>query len=220
MAESLKLFKEGAQALGLELGPREIEAFRIYMTEILRWNARTNITGFRTKEDIITKGFLDSLACYKAFLPRPGLRVLDVGTGAGFPGLPLKICLSFLDLTLLEASRKKVSFLRHTCRLLGLSDVKCIWGRAEALALEEGHQGSYDVVLARAVAHLTPLAVSCLPFLRQGGLLVVPKGAEAERGAEEARPELGAKGGRIKGVLPVTFPGGLPHRRLVIVERV
>lgn len=219
MSRALSLLQEGARALGLELGPRELDLFHLYLAEIIRWRAKINITGFRTEEDIILKGFLDSLSCHKAIPMKAGLRVLDVGTGIGFPGLPLKISFPYLDLTFIESSRKKVSFLKHVCRFLGLRDVKCLWGRAEDLLKGEGYRGRYDVVLARAVSRLASIGPICVPFLKKGGIFIAPKGPRVEKEIREARETLEGLGSRVKGVIPVPGFTSNIERHIVVIER-
>ncbi len=219
MPRALSLLQEGARDLGLELGSRELELFHLYLVEIIRWRAKINITGFRTEEEIILKGFLDSLSCHKAIPMHPDLRVLDVGTGIGFPGLPLKITFPFLDLTLIESSRKKVSFLKHVCRFLGIGDVKCLWGRAEDLLKREGYQGMYDVVLARAVSRLASIGPICVPFLKKGGIFIAPKGPRVEKEIREAREPLEGLGSWVKEVIRVSGFAPDLERHIVVIER-
>lgn len=224
------LLVAGAQRLGLPLTPSQREQFRLYQEELMDWNRRVNLTAISSPEGIQTKHFLDSLSCLVAFpgfggdpgqglLPGKALKAIDVGTGAGFPGLPLRIIWPSLRLTLLEATGKKVAFLRHLIRRLGLADVELLEGRAEEWAHDPGQREQYQVVLARAVACLPTLVEYCLPFAQIGGRMIAQKkGAVAEEVAD-AQPAIGKLGGRLAGVLPVDLDG-LRDRSLVIVEKV
>jgi 16S rRNA (guanine527-N7)-methyltransferase len=169
------LLDEGARRLGLALGPRERSAFRLYRDEILRWSQRVNLTALRDPARLVREGFLDSLACLLV-LPAGTDRAVDLGSGAGFPALPLAIVRPDQRFTLVEASRRKANFLRHVCRLLELDTVEVLWCRAEALAEQPAHAGAYDLAMARAVAHPGRQAELALPFLRPGGCFLAQLG--------------------------------------------
>lgn len=172
------LLVTGALALGLHLTPSQVAAFRTYLQEITRWSARLNLTALREPEDIVRAGFLDSLACLP-LIPTDARRALDIGSGAGFPGLPLKLVRPDLSFTLVEASRKKATFLQHIVRQLGLAAVRVIRRRAEELAGDPEEVGAYDLALARAVAPPPEQGRLVRPFLRPGGLFLVQVGAGA-----------------------------------------
>lgn len=203
----LGLLEAAAGALAHPLTPAQLDQFARYAAEIRRWSAAFSLTGLRRDADLLRLGFLDSLACLLAFEARPGQRAIDVGSGAGFPGIPVKIALPDLDLTLLEASRKKASFLRHAARALGLSGARVEHGRAEVLAARPEHARAYDVAFCRAVAVPDRQAALCLPFLRPGGTLV------SQRGPASADP--GETPG-IRAWRPVPAPPGIlaPGRRI------
>ena len=171
--------QEGARRLGVRLPPEAPALFACYMRELLRWQARASLTGFRTPGAIVRGGFLDSLACLRA-LPESPLRLVDIGSGAGFPGLPLALARPDLQVTLVEASRRRHSFLAHACRKLGLRNVRCLHGRAESLA--PALRGRFDVALARAVRRREEAAALAAPFLRPGGLFVGQPEAMAGQG--------------------------------------
>lgn len=170
-----ELLAAGACALGLELGPQQLQAFRFYRDEVARWSERTNLTALRTPEEIVRQGFLDSLACLR-LVPVEASRTLDIGSGAGFPAIPIKLARPHLRLTLVEAARKKATFLRHIVRCLDLQDVRILRCRAEDLASEPSEQGVYDLALARAVAPLRDQIRLAAPFLRPGGLFLAQVG--------------------------------------------
>jgi 16S rRNA (guanine527-N7)-methyltransferase len=164
-----------AQGLGVQLRPDQVRAFRYYQAEIIRWSQRMNLTALRTPEDILHEGFLDSLACLP-LIPSSAKTVLDVGSGAGFPAIPLAIVLEGLNFTLVEASRKKCTFLKHIVRGLDLRNVRIWCGRAERLGGEVLAGDAYDIALARAVAPVPDQAVLVSPFLRPGGVFLAQVG--------------------------------------------
>jgi 16S rRNA (guanine527-N7)-methyltransferase len=169
------LLVAGARALGLRLTCTQVAAFATYLEEISRWSARINLTALRRPEDIVRAGFLDSLACLP-LIPPETHRAVDVGSGAGFPGLPLKLARPELSFTLVEASRKKATFLHHVVRRLGLAGVRVLQRRAEELAADPEEAGAYDLALARAVAPSPDQGRLVRPFLRPGGIFLAQAG--------------------------------------------
>jgi 16S rRNA (guanine527-N7)-methyltransferase len=210
------LLVAGAAGLGLRLAPGQVAAFRVYREEIGRWSARANLTALRRAEEIVRDGFLDSLACLPA-IPPGARRALDVGSGAGFPALPLKLARTELAFTLVEASRKKATFLRHMVRTLGLADVRVIQRRAEAVAEDPRESGAYDVALARAVAPPPEQARLVRPFLRTGGLYL------AQIGPGPLDPEALARlldlGFEVERDVALPAPLGRPGRRVLALRR-
>src|SRR5712692_1445892 len=154
--------------------PTVIQQFLRYRQELLDWNTRFNLTAITDPEEILIKHFLDSLSLQMAY-DRPGARLLDIGAGAGFPGLPLKIVRPQWHVTLLEATGKKVTFLQHVIETLQLKNVVAVHGRAEELAHKAEYRASFDVVTARAVASLPTLLEYAAPFCRVGGRIIFPK---------------------------------------------
>ena len=208
----------GAQELGIRLGTEQIGAFRLYLEEVLRWSERMNITALMTPADIIREGFLDSLACL-ALIPNDARHILDVGSGAGFPALPLAIVRNDLDFTLVEASRKKVTFLKHIARRLGLRHVRVWYGRVEAMEGGLLAAEAYDVALARAVAPVGDQAALVFSFLRPGGVFLAQVGSGGV--PEEALDQLAAAGYQAAGErrVPPRKAGGLGHQVLAYRRR-
>lgn len=204
MEEKLKsILSQGLTRQGLTLTERQIEDLLIYLQEIKRWNRKMNLVGFRTDEVLVQDGILDSLTLLGAFQMRPDLRLIDIGSGAGLPGIPVKIAAPQLTITLVEATRKKVSFLKQVVRLLRLHGIYVLQARAETLHRDPLYREAYDLVTARAIAKLPEAIILCSPFLKPGGRLLLPVGPMWSREIEALkRPDLivqgviRAKGGR------------------------
>ena len=222
-AESkLRSLTEGARAIGVELDARQMEQFAAYSQLLLEANRRVNLTAITEPEAVERLHFLDSLTAV-AGLPEAALnggRVLDVGSGAGFPGVPLKIAFPGVRMELLEATGKKATFLRGLVAELGLEDVAVHHGRAEDLGREASLRGAFDAVLARGLAKLATLAELSLPFLRVGGALVAHKTESAAGEIAAAGAAIAVLGGEAASVVPVAAPGLGEGRTLVVVGKV
>lgn len=214
-------FPAAAQDLGLRFDPDTVDRFRVYRDRIA--GAAFNLTAVRDPATIERRHFLESLAFGRLLTDRGllegAVRVLDIGSGAGFPGLPLKLAWPGLRLTLLEANAKRAAFLRDLTRELGLPDVEVVQGRAEAVGHDPAHRAAHDLVVARAVAPLPVLVEYALPLLRHGGHLAAAKGAAAAREVESARPALAELGGALVEELPFQPPAGM-RQTVVIVRKV
>ncbi len=216
---------EGAKALGLRLSDKQLAAFQLYYEELVAWNQKFNLTAITDYEQVQVRHFLDSLSCLLAdevrrALSRPDARAIDVGSGAGFPGIPLKLVCPGLQLTLLEATGKKVTFLEHMVERLGLQRVTAIHARAEELAHEPAHREAYDLALARAVADLPALVEYALPFCKPGGWFVAQKGETGAAEAWNAGRALELLGGELRRVLHVELSGLPEDRSLVVIAKV
>ncbi|GAB4217151.1 MAG: 16S rRNA (guanine(527)-N(7))-methyltransferase RsmG [Roseiflexaceae bacterium] len=207
-----------ATAWGLVLSEAQIEQFQTYARELQDWNARVNLTAITTTEGIVVRHFLDSLRCALSWGEAPG-SLIDIGTGAGFPGLPLKLLRPELRLTLVESIEKKAAFLRHLVALLGLREVEVLTARAEALGRDPQQRERYDVAVGRAVADLRVLAEYCLPLCRVGGRFLAPKGEQVAAELDEARAALRILGGGDPLVEVVRLPETEP-RSLVVVPKI
>jgi 16S rRNA (guanine527-N7)-methyltransferase len=218
--------KSGAQSLGLTLTDQQLATFQVYYQELVGWNKKFNLTAITEYDQVQVRHFVDSLSCLLA-MPRPlcsakgaPVRCIDVGSGAGFPGLPLKIYCARLHLVLLEATAKKVGFLEHIVDHLELENVLPLWGRAEKVAHDPAHREAYDLVVARAVAELPVLAEYTLPLCRPGGCVVAQKGSSAQEEAQSAAYALSLLGGRLRKVIPVELQGLAEARHLVVIDKV
>lgn len=212
----------GAVRLGIALQRGQVERFERYGRELLAWNQRLNLTAITAWDEIITKHFLDSLTVALA-LPKPvgpGTGILDVGAGAGFPGIPLKIAFPEIRLALLESAKKKAAFLEQVTQALGLKGVTVIAERAEEAARMPEHREAYQVVVARALAPFPVLVELTLPFSTVGGMVVAQKKGDIALEIAQAGPALQRLGGRLRECRPVALPGLEDGRVLVIVDKV
>jgi 16S rRNA (guanine527-N7)-methyltransferase len=224
--QRLAVLARGAEALGLSLSPAQLDAFAVYLEELLRASPAADLTAVREPDEVQRRHFLESLALGVA-LVRLGLlpegqavRAIDIGTGGGLPGLPLRIVWPSLRLTLLDSERRKTEFVRSLLSRLGLPDVEVVWGRAEEVARDPRHRQAYDLALARALAPLPVLAELALPFLRLGGHLVSPKGERVQREVAEAGRALSECGGEVVWLGPLSLPYPAPPPTLLVVRKV
>lgn len=204
-----------AQAWGLTLNQQQLDQFAHYAQELQRWNERLNLTAITDARGIYVRHFLDSLSCARSWGQTPNT-LIDIGTGAGFPGLPLKILQPDLQLTLVESIAKKATFLRAIADELGLNDVKVQVARAETIGREPSQRERYDVVTARAVAELRVLAEYCLPLCRVGGVFLAPKGGQSQTEIADAQQAITTLGGAMAEVVPVELPEVEPRCVVVI----
>lgn len=218
----MQLLADGARLMGLSLSPSQVAAFETYYRELVAWNERVNLTRITQREEVITKHFLDSLSIYPVLskLHPPVSTLIDIGSGAGFPGLPLKIVLPSLALTLLEATGKKTAFLHHLVERLALTGVTVVTGRAEDAAHSPDHRERYAVAVARAVARLDTLAELTLPFVQVGGWVIAQKGEAPGAEAAGAARALDLLGGGAPEIRPVRVPGLDAERHLVVMAKV
>jgi 16S rRNA (guanine527-N7)-methyltransferase len=210
-----------AQTLfGIRLTERQTLALARYEQELLEWNRKYNLTAIRDSEGIRVRHFLDSFSCVQAWQDSPPRSLIDVGTGAGFPGIPLKILYPSMRVTLVESVGKKARFCRHIIETLELEGIEVIQRRAETLGQLPEHRETYDWAIARAVARLRVLSEYLLPLIRIGGTMLAQKG---ERGPAEIPPAENAMtllGGHFRRMIPITLPGVAEERYLILVDKI
>jgi 16S rRNA (guanine527-N7)-methyltransferase len=214
------LAHEAKSIFDLRLTRGQMAAFQQYENTLLEWNARFNLTAIRDPQEVRTKHFLDSLTCLLAIRDTPLEQVIDVGTGAGFPGIPLKIACPKMRLTLVESVGKKADFCRHVVNVLQLEGVRVIQERAEVLGQSKEHRELYDWAIGRAVALMPVLAEYLLPLVRVGGRMLAMKGESGPAEAHSAEQAMRVLGGHLRQLIPVTLQGVADDRYLVIVDKI
>ena len=215
-----KLRQESLDLLGLNITDKQINALMIYEKELIDWNSRINLTAIRDTDSIRTKHFLDSFSCMIAFRDQPPKSLIDIGTGAGFPGIPLKIILPKLRLTLVESVGKKANFCLHLVKKLGLEDVSVLTARAEEIGQLNEYRQKYDWAVARSVANLPVLVEYLLPLVKVGGRILAQKGENAHIEANAAKNALTLLGGQLRQLIPVTLPGVVEERFLIVIDKI
>jgi 16S rRNA (guanine527-N7)-methyltransferase len=218
----MELLVKGAAELDLCLTPRQVESFRVYHRELVAWNRRMNLTAIVDSEEAQLRHFVDSLTVARVLTGpvRDHGRMLDVGAGAGFPGLPLKLMFPGMHLSMLDSVGKKTSFLEHLVETLELEDVDIYNGRAEDLAMRPELRESFDVVVSRGVARMRVLMEYTLPYCRIGGIVVTMKKGGIEPEVSDALHAMDVLAGRIREMRGVTVGGLDDGRALVVVDKI
>jgi 16S rRNA (guanine527-N7)-methyltransferase len=214
---------QGAMQLGLALSAEQISQFQLYYEELVEWNQRINLTAITAYDEVQLRHFLDSLTLVPALEDMPWARgdfaLLDVGTGAGMPGIPMKLFLPRIRLVLLDSVAKKTAFLKHVIGKLGLEDVEIVTGRAEEIAHQSDYREKFELVVSRALSKLSTAAELTLPFCRQGGFFIAQKKGPVEEELNRAARAIDILGGKVKEVRKLDL-ALLEGRCLVIVEKV
>lgn len=217
------MFKQYLQTLGAQAGytldSECLDAFDTYYRTLVEWNEKMNLTGITEPREVALKHMIDSLSVYRnEYFPK-GARVIDVGTGAGFPGVPLAIYQPALDITLLDSLKKRLTFL-ETALTLSHRQAQLIHARAEDAGRQAEHRDQYDVAVSRAVARLYRLVEWCLPFVKVGGVLLAMKGAKCQEEVDEAQKAIFLLGGKLEAVQEVTLPELDDKRAIVVIRKV
>ena len=212
--------RAAAEAASLSLSEEQILKFTRYDALLVDWNERINLTAITEPRDVAVKHMVDSLTAYDAALFSGAPTVIDVGTGAGFPGIPLKIFDPSIRLTLMDSLAKRLAFLEAVVEDLGLTGVTCVHARAEDAAHEPQRRERYDIAVSRAVARLPVLLEYTLPFVKKGGHLIALKGRTAEEEATDAKRALKLLGGRLETLRPVTLPGLSDKRAVLTITKI
>ena len=214
-----KLIHEAQALFNVHLTGRAILALATYEKELMSWNQKFNLTAIRDSEGIRVKHFLDSFSCVLAWKANPPSRLIDVGTGAGFPGIPLKILYPSMQVTLVESVGKKAAFCQHIIDVLRLDGMEILNSRAETVGQDARHREKYDWAVARAVANLNVLSEYLLPLVKVGGTMLAQKGESGPAEAQSAEHAMKLLGGKLQQVISLTLPGVVEERYLVLVDK-
>ncbi len=194
--------------------------FEKYFELLTDWNNKINLTAITEESEVAYKHFLDSISVFKCGVINEGDKIIDVGTGAGFPGLPMKIYDKTLSVTLLDSLNKRIVFLNEVINTLDLKNIYCVHGRAEDFGRDKDHREKYDVCVSRAVANLATLSELCLPFVKVGGYFVAMKGPKADEEIEMGKKAIGLLGGEIVDVISYPIEGTDLEHNMVLIKKI
>ena len=216
--EFKKVLYEKTKQIGIELKEEQLEKFYLYMNILLEWNEKINLTAITNEEEIILKHFVDSLTINKYIEDSKSL--IDVGTGAGFPGIPIKILRQDLKITLLDSLNKRINFLNEVIEKLELKNIECIHGRAEEFGKNKNYREKYDISTSRAVANMSTLSEYLIPFVKIGGKVLAMKGDKAEEELEEAKKSIKLLGGKVENIDNFYLPNSDIKRSIIIIKKI
>jgi 16S rRNA (guanine527-N7)-methyltransferase len=217
---NIEQFKHALQEKGIELSPRQLEQFDTYYQLLVEWNEKMNLTAITDKEEVYLKHFYDSISAAFYFDFNKPYRICDVGAGAGFPSIPLKICFPDIHVSIVDSLNKRISFLNHLADSLQLKGVTFYHDRAETFAQKLEHREAYDVVLARAVARMSVLSELCLPLVKMEGTFIAMKAASAQEEMDLGKKALFTLGGKIGEIHSFTLPEENSERNIIVVKKV
>lgn len=215
----LDSFKQALEELEIQLSEKQINQFIQYYELLVEWNKVMNLTGITEWEEVVQKHFVDSLALIHAIELTESYKVLDLGTGAGFPGIPLKIAFPHLEIVLLDSLNKRIKFLNEVIAQLGLTGISAYHGRAEEFAKKTEYREQFDLVVSRAVANLSTLSEYCIPYVKIGGYFVSYKSGDVQEELEKSEKAIDILGGCLEDVEEFTLPQSDISRTLVIIEK-
>ncbi|MBZ4646147.1 MAG: rRNA (guanine527-N7)-methyltransferase [Petroclostridium sp.] len=214
-----EILKEGARQFNIDLSSEQIDKFMVYKKLLLEWNEKINLTAIEDEGEVIIKHFLDSISCLLTDKFTNHCTVIDVGTGAGFPGLPIKIVRQDISITLLDSLNKRINFLNEVINKLYLPAVETLHGRAEDIGNNK-YREKFDISISRAVANLSVLAEYCLPLVKIGGYFISMKGPDVKEELEQANKAIDILGGELSDVKLVRLPFTEINHSLVIVKKI
>ncbi len=206
--------------MGFDNSNLVLDQFMSFKTLLLEWNEKINLTTITDEEGIVYKHFLDSLTCLNGPVTFSGKKVLDLGTGAGFPGIPIKIVMPELEITLMDSLNKRIQYLNEVCQALDISNITCVHARAEEAARKSEFREKFDIVVSRAVANMSTLSEYCLPFVKVGGYFIAQKTHEAIDEIKAAEKAVKILGGSAPEIISVSVPGTDLAHNLVIIRKI
>lgn len=215
--EFLRHVKQKAQEIGYTLQEEQLEQFFTYKELLIEWNKKMNLTAIEQEEDIITKHFIDSLSI-ASYIPDT-TKIIDIGTGAGFPGIPLKILKKDLSITLLDSLNKRITFLEEVIRNLSLENIQAVHARAEELAHKEEYREQYDIAVSRAVAPMHTLLEYMLPYVKIGGKCICMKGPNLQEESKDLQNCLETLGGEIEKIEEIVLPETEIKRNIMLIKK-
>ncbi|MFF2889195.1 16S rRNA (guanine(527)-N(7))-methyltransferase RsmG [Paenibacillus sp. NPDC057967] len=219
MDKTTEWFTQLLKERGIPLSGQQLQQFELYYTMLVDWNERMNLTGITERDAVYEKHFYDSVSLAFYTDVNKVQRLADIGSGAGFPSIPLKICFPHLNVLIVDSLNKRIGFLKALSEQLELSGVDCVHGRAEDIARLPEHRDQYDLVTARAVARLNVLNEFCLPFVKKGGIFAAMKGAQSDEEVREASFSLKELKGRLLSQHAFSLPNEQSERHIVLVEK-
>lgn len=212
-------FKNMLEEKGISLSPQQIEQYEIYYHTLVEWNEKMNLTGITEKSEVYLKHFYDSISAAFYFDFHEPLHICDVGAGAGFPSIPIKIAFPHLHVTIVDSLNKRIQFLEHLAEQLKLENVHFIHDRAETFGQNPLYREKYDVVTARAVARMSVLSELCIPLVKIGGSFVAMKAAHAKEELDAGKKAITTLGGKMEGVFSFTLPFEESERNILIIKK-
>lgn len=213
-------FREDLSALDISLSDMQIQQFIAYYELLVEWNEFMNLTAITEYEEVLKKHFVDSLSLVKVCDLTKRMSLIDVGTGAGFPGIPLKIVFPNLKVTLLDSLNKRIRFLNTVIEKLGLTDIDAVHGRAEDFAKQERFREQYDICVSRAVSNMTTLSEYCIPFVKKGGVFVSYKSEKILEEKQEAEKAITLLGGQVENYIQFTLPNSDICRSFFVIKKI
>lgn len=211
-------FRNSMNSIGIELTDQQLNAFETYYDMLIDRNKVMNLTAITEFDEVMDKHFLDSVYLFRSIKLKADYKLIDIGTGAGFPGIPLKIVFPELKITLLDSLNKRVGFLNDVIDELNLNDIEAIHGRAEDIARDKAYRASYDIAVSRAVANLSTLSEYCLPFVKIGGKFVSYKSGDCADEVDNAKAAIHLLGGKINKIDEFSYSNN--SRSFIVIDKV